>query len=89
MHALSRPATSDMDWVDKVLVSAGIDDHAIPAGLEYAITQSEEGMMVSIWEPAPLTPTRVSPFMFKVNHRVESQEEAHQFLNRYLQQIIV
>jgi hypothetical protein len=89
MHPLPSPLGSDIDWVDRVLASAGLGDQAVPSGLEYAIVQSDEGLMVSIWEPAPLTPTRVSPFMFKVNHRVDSKEEAYQFLRRYLPQIMV
>jgi len=86
MNTLKNKKMPEMDWVDSVLVSAGVDDGAKPA-LEYQILQSPEGLVVSIWEPAPLTPTRVSPFMFKVNHRVDSEEEAHRVLNDYLAHI--
>jgi GrpB-like predicted nucleotidyltransferase (UPF0157 family) len=86
MNTLGNKEMSEMDWVDSVLVSAGVNDAAKPT-LEYKIVQSPEGLVISIWEPAPLTATRVSPFMFKVNHRVDSEEEAHRVLNDYLARI--
>lgn len=84
MQAIQKTVSPEMDWVDRVLVSAGVGEEEAPLALEYQIIHSEDGIILSVWEPAPLTPNRVSPFMFKVNQRVESEVEAHRVLNRYL-----
>ncbi|UBF25896.1 hypothetical protein K9N68_30865 [Kovacikia minuta CCNUW1] len=53
--------------------------------IQYSITQNEEGVTLCIWEPARITEVRVKPFLFKINHRLPSNDEARRVLSDYLE----
>jgi hypothetical protein len=55
-----------------------------PDLLKYNLTRTEIGVLLSIWEPAPLSENRVKPFLFMANHRLPSADEAEEILNAYL-----
>ncbi len=38
-----------------------------------------------IWEPAPVNPNRVSPFLYKINLRFSTEYEAREALSHFLQ----
>jgi hypothetical protein len=52
--------------------------------LKYNIFHKEDGVLLCMWEPAPLTEMRVKPFLYMVRQRVESEAEAMDLLNQYL-----
>lgn len=54
------------------------------SNLQYRITTIKEGILLSIWEPAGLTDERVKPFLYMVNHKLQSQIEAQMILRDYL-----
>jgi hypothetical protein len=55
-----------------------------PHSLKYNLTPVTEGVLLSIWEPAPVTEQRARPFLFMAKHRLPSEDEAQEILNYYL-----
>ncbi|MGA7937978.1 MAG: hypothetical protein WCA35_30800 [Kovacikia sp.] len=55
--------------------------------IQYSITQYEGGVSLCIWEPARVTDVRVKPFLFKINHRLPSKDEAQKVLSDYLENV--
>ncbi|WP_088891612.1 hypothetical protein [Leptolyngbya ohadii] len=56
----------------------------IPHVLKYNITALEEGVLLSIWEPAARNETRVKPFLYMVRYRLPSEGEARKLLAHYI-----
>jgi hypothetical protein len=52
--------------------------------LEYKITPTEKGVLLSIWEPAPKNEIRVRPFLYMVKCRLMSEVDARRVLAHYL-----
>ncbi len=44
--------------------------------INYLIEAIDDGYMLTVWEPAPLTNERVKPFFFKANYIISSPLEA-------------
>lgn len=42
-------------------------------------------MLLSIWEPAPMTSSRAKPFLFMVRLKLPSEAEARELLDHYFQ----
>jgi len=57
----------------------------IPDTIRYQITSHGSGATLCLWETARNSDSRDQPFLFKVNQRVASKEEAHQLLRYYLE----
>lgn len=55
----------------------------IPQLIKYSITPIDDGILLCIWEPAPLSESRVRPFLFMARYRLASQAEAQQILDYY------
>lgn len=55
----------------------------IPQLIKYSLTPVDEGILLCIWEPAPLSETRVRPFLFMARYRLASETEAKQVLEYY------
>jgi hypothetical protein len=56
------------------------------ANIQHEISKLETGGWKLIaWEPAPIEGNRVSPFMWRLNFQVNSQEEARQILQSFLE----
>lgn len=51
--------------------------------MKYTITHTGTDWLLKIWEPAPLTPTRELPFLYKIKLRFESEKDAQQVLVHY------
>jgi hypothetical protein len=83
MDSSQDVCVNDLDWVDRVLVSAGVQENPLSSSLKYSITPTEEGFHLSIWEPAPLTSTRLRPYLFMANYRLDSEEAADRILRQY------
>lgn len=56
----------------------------IPHVLKYNITALDEGVLLSIWEPAARNETRVKPFLYMVKYRLPSETEARRMLAHYI-----
>lgn len=56
----------------------------LPHVLKYNITALEEGVLLSIWEPAARNETRVKPFLYMVKYRLPSEGEARKLLAHYI-----
>lgn len=54
-----------------------------PQYLKYNITPDEQGVLLYIWEPAPVNQTRTKPYLFIARHRLESNGDALELLNYY------
>lgn len=54
-----------------------------PQLLKYNLTRSKDGIQLCIWEPAPITPDRVKPFLFMARYRLVSEEEVRDILQSY------
>lgn len=52
--------------------------------IKYNIFPKEDGVLLCMWEPAPLSEMRVKPFLYMVKQRLGSETEALDVLNRYL-----
>ncbi|MBD1852156.1 hypothetical protein [Leptolyngbya sp. FACHB-711] len=52
--------------------------------LKYNITALEEGVLLSIWEPAARNDTRVKPFLYMVKYRLPSEADARKLLAHYI-----
>ncbi|NJN87870.1 MAG: hypothetical protein HC881_18195 [Leptolyngbyaceae cyanobacterium SL_7_1] len=55
----------------------------IPQLIKYSMTPIDEGVLLCIWEPAPLSESRVRPFLFMARYRLASETEAQQILEYY------
>lgn len=55
-----------------------------PQFLKYNVTPTTDGVLLSIWEPAPITDKRVRPFLFMAKHRLPSDAQAQEILDYYL-----
>jgi hypothetical protein len=55
----------------------------LPNGMNYSIISSGTEIVLSIWEPAQVTESRILPFLFKTNYRLSSEAEAHRMLRNY------
>lgn len=55
----------------------------LPNGMTYSIISSGTEIVLSIWEPAQVTESRILPFLFKTNYRFSSEAEAHRMLRSY------
>jgi hypothetical protein len=54
-----------------------------PQLLKYSITPKDNGVLLCVWEPAPMNELRVKPFLFMARYRLPSKEEAHKVLGYY------
>ncbi len=57
---------------------------SVPDTIRYSITPCSGGVTLCVWETASLSETREKSFLFKINQRVSSKEEAQQLLKHYL-----
>lgn len=57
----------------------------IPDTIRYQITSHSNGATLCLWETSHGTDSPEKPFLFKVNQRVASHEEAQQLLRSYLE----
>jgi len=57
---------------------------SVPDTIRYSITPCSGGVNLSVWETASAAGVREQSFLFKINQRVSSNEEAQQLLKRYL-----
>ena len=57
----------------------------IPDTIRYKITPHASGATLCLWEMARTSDTRDQPFLFKINQRVSSKEEAQKLLRNYLE----
>ena len=55
----------------------------VPPVINYSITPIKGGVLLRIWENAPVTSTRVKPLMFMARYRVETEEDAKAILKFY------
>lgn len=49
-----------------------------------SLDDSDDAILLAIWEPAPTTDTRTRPFLFVAKHLLSSEEEAQAVLSQYL-----
>lgn len=49
-----------------------------------SLINSDDAILLAIWEPAPMTDTRTRPFLFVAKHLLNSEEEAQAILSQYL-----
>lgn len=54
--------------------------------IQYSITPYDKGVLLSLWEIARGSKSREPSFLFKINHRVSSLEDAHFLLRNYLEE---
>lgn len=52
--------------------------------LQYSITPCADGVTLSVWETARGSNAKEQPFLFKINHRLSSKEDAQRILEHYL-----
>ncbi|MDX2212657.1 MAG: hypothetical protein SFY66_05145 [Oculatellaceae cyanobacterium bins.114] len=52
--------------------------------IKYNILPREDGVILCLWEPAPMDGTRVKPFLYMVRQRFPSEDEAKKLLDFYL-----
>jgi hypothetical protein len=57
----------------------------IPDTVRYQITSHGKGATLCLWELARTSEPSEPAFLFKINHRVASKEEAQKLLRRYLE----
>jgi hypothetical protein len=55
----------------------------LPNGMTYSIISNGAEIVLSIWEPAQVTESRILPFLFKTNYRFSSEAEAHRMVRSY------
>lgn len=58
---------------------------SVPDTIRYRITPHGDGVTFCLWEVARSPNLRETSFLFKVNHRLASKEEAQQLLRNYLE----
>jgi hypothetical protein len=51
----------------------------------YSITPNRRGVTLCVWEVEKKAASSEQPFLFKVNHRLNSETEAQQLLQHYLE----
>lgn len=85
MHSLPAMSTNDLDWIDQVLVEAWNSEGVNNSPIRYQITRTNEGVVLSVWEPAPVTADRCDPYLYIANYRLEAEEEAVRLLQHHLQ----
>jgi hypothetical protein len=85
MYALQETLTHEFDWVDMVLVSTRTTSQKTLTPIRYTITTVEGGVQLSIWEIASPTTSRPASYLYKLNYRLNSEEEVQDILNWYLQ----
>jgi hypothetical protein len=61
--------------------------HKTSAAIQYSMTTIDGGIHLCIWEDAHVTDVRVKPFLFKVNYRLPSSDEAEKLLDDYLENL--
>lgn len=83
MYPSQSMITREADWIDQVLHSADVEQHLSSSPIRYRISQTDDGVILSLWETAPTTPTRSSPYLYMVNHRLPSEFAAQQVLAQY------
>lgn len=59
----------------------------VPETIQYSITPSDKGVLLSLWEIARGSKTREPSFLFKINQRVPSLEDAHYLLRSYVESL--
>lgn len=84
MYALQETLTNDFDWVDMVLASANASDQGTLTSIRYTTTPVDGAVLLSIWEIAAPTTSRPASYLYKLNYRVSSDEEAQSILSWYL-----
>jgi hypothetical protein len=52
--------------------------------LRYTITPCADGVTLSVWEMPRDSQAKEHSFLFKINHRLASEEDAKRLLERYL-----
>ncbi len=52
--------------------------------LRYSITPCADGVTLSVWETTRSSSAKEQPFLFKINHRLSSKEDAQRLLEHYL-----
>lgn len=52
--------------------------------LRYSITPCADGVTLSVWEMTRGSKAKEQPFLFKINHRLSSKEDAQRLLEHYL-----
>lgn len=52
--------------------------------VKYKIQIDPQGVLLRIWEPALEKPGRMKPFLFAMNYKLASEQEAKAMLNDYL-----
>lgn len=57
----------------------------VPDTIQYSITPSQNGVTLCLWETARNSKSQDKSFLFKVNQRVASREEAKRLLRNYLE----
>jgi hypothetical protein len=50
---------------------------------KYSITPTDEGVLLRIWEPAPMNEVRAKPFLFMAKHRLRTEDEVQEMLDQY------
>jgi len=70
-----------VEWLSNVMRTINIPDT-----IRYQIKHHAEGATLCLWETARPTETRDQPFLFKINQKVASKEEAQQLLRYYLEE---
>lgn len=79
-------AIQGTDWVDDILLA--IDDVKVETPVvKYEITHTPEGVVLSIWEPAKKTQSRLHPYLYRVNYRLDTEIMAQTLLEELLSQL--
>lgn len=55
--------------------------------IQYTITPHHKGVILCVWETNLEAQSDSDRFLFKINHRVASQEEAQRLLQGYLEAV--
>ncbi|EKQ68847.1 hypothetical protein OsccyDRAFT_3399 [Leptolyngbyaceae cyanobacterium JSC-12] len=63
-----------------------VNSFSIPDTIRYRITPHGDGVIFCLWEVAP-SDVREQPFLFKINQRLASREEAQELLKNYLESL--
>ena len=51
--------------------------------MKYRISQTETGVLLRVWAPAPLSEDRTRPYLFLAQYRLASEKEAIKLLGAY------
>lgn len=55
----------------------------LPQLIKFSVTFHDDGVLLSIWEPAPINDSRVRPFLFMAKYRLSTEDEAKEVLSYY------